>query len=249
MPAHSHPGGPSAAARPARSRPATAVSRWPAGPASGHPEAGILAELGRLRPVCAAAGLGLGIALASDPQAAPAGPAEEAAAAAMPPHRRREFLAGRLAARRALRAVGLDCGEIPRAGRLPLFPPGRAASISHSAGVAVAVARAPDRDTHAPLGCDLELRPLPAGTARLVLREDEEELLSDAWPVTSLFSAKEAAWKALHRSHEVVAGSLRDLRAEPYGDGLRIATRSAPELAVHVRVAPVGPGVFSCVLD
>ncbi|MFD0332642.1 hypothetical protein ACFQZ0_02275 [Streptomyces erythrogriseus] len=78
----------------------------------------------------------------------------------MPPRRRLEFLAGRRAARRALRAVGLDCGEIPRSGRLPVFPPGRTASISHSTGIAVAVAGAPGRDL--PLGCDLELRPLPA---------------------------------------------------------------------------------------
>ncbi|WP_394428828.1 4'-phosphopantetheinyl transferase superfamily protein [Streptomyces sp. SGAir0957] len=215
-------------------------------PAQDRPRPRLLAELDRLRPLCAAAGLGLGVALTADPLSLPAGPAEEAAAAEMPPHRRREFLAGRLAARRALRSVGLDCGEIPRAGRLPLFPPGRAASISHSAGVAVAVARAPGRDT--PLGCDVELRPLPDGAARLVLRADEEALLrGGAWSVTALFSAKEAAWKALLRSGDAGARGLRDLRAEPCGDALRVALRTAPARAVHVRVAPVGPGVFSCV--
>ncbi|MEU0133198.1 4'-phosphopantetheinyl transferase superfamily protein [Streptomyces sp. NPDC006296] len=207
----------------------------------------LIAELDRLRPLCAAAGLGIGVALNTDPLAVAAGPAEEAAAAEMPTHRRREFLAGRLAARRALRAVGLDCGQIPRAGRLPLFPPGRAASISHSAGVAVAVARAPGRDT--PLGCDVELRPLPEGAARLVLRADEEALLrAGAWSVTALFSAKEAAWKALLGSGGTGARGLRDLRAESCGDALRVALRTAPNRTVHVRVIPVGPGVFSCVL-
>ncbi|MFF7853717.1 enterobactin synthetase [Streptomyces sp. NPDC007904] len=205
----------------------------------------------RLRPLLAAAGLGLGIAVVAEPGLTPAGPAEASAAASMPPHRSREFLAGRHAARRALRAVGLECGEIPRSGRLPVFPPGRAASISHSAGIAVAVARAPGRGT--PLGCDLELRPLPRGAARLVLREDEEGLLSaGTWSVTELFSAKEAAWKAL-RGPGVAgadgrpAGSLRDLRAHPYGTGLRIAPRARPARAVHVGVVPVGPGVFSYV--
>ncbi|MEU4013314.1 hypothetical protein AB0H30_33350 [Streptomyces pseudogriseolus] len=77
------------------------------------------AELERLRAPLAAAGLGLGVALASDPAARPAGPAEAAAAAGMIPDRRREFLAGRLAARRALRSVGLTCGDVPRAGRRP----------------------------------------------------------------------------------------------------------------------------------
>ncbi|MYQ65266.1 MULTISPECIES: enterobactin synthetase [unclassified Streptomyces] len=221
-------------------------------PSTAHPDPctrpQLLARLDRLRPLCAAAGLGLGVALTADPLAVPAGPAEETAAAEMPAHRRREFLAGRLAARRALRAVGLDCGEIPRAGRLPLFPPGRAASISHSAGVAVAVARAPGRGT--PLGCDLELRPLPDGAARLVLRADEGELLrGGGWPVTALFSAKEAAWKALSGSGGTGARSLRDLRAESCGDALRVALRTAPHRAVRVCVIPVGPGVFSCVLE
>ncbi|KEG44447.1 hypothetical protein DJ64_00525 [Streptomyces griseorubens] len=157
-----------------------------------------------LGPLLAADGLGLGVAAVSEPGQEPAGPAEAAAAAAMPPRRGLEFLAGRRAARRALRAVGLDCGEIPRRGRLPVFPPGRAASISHSAGIAVAVAAVPGRDL--PVGCDLELRPLPREAARLVLCEDEESLLAGTrlqpgagavWPVTALFSAKEAAWKAL----------------------------------------------------
>ncbi|GGW26972.1 hypothetical protein GCM10010340_00310 [Streptomyces griseoloalbus] len=204
----------------------------------------------RQRPRLAAVGLGLGVAAVSEPFLTPAGPAETSAAASMPPQRRQEFLAGRCAARRALRTVGLDCGEIPRAGRLPVFPPGRAASISHSAGVAVAVARAPGRDT--PLGCDLELRPLPPGAVRLVLREDEEGLLNAGpWSVTALFSAKEAAWKALHGPDGTRAagssGSLRDLRARPSGEGLRIELRTGPARAVRVRVVPVGWGVFSYV--
>ncbi|GAA2500584.1 4'-phosphopantetheinyl transferase superfamily protein [Streptomyces gobitricini] len=205
-----------------------------------------------LRPLLAAAGLGLGVAAVSEPGPEAAGPAEAAAAASMPPKRRLEFLAGRRAARRALRAVGLECGEIPRSGRLPVFPPGRVASISHSAGIAVAVARAPGRGL--PLGCDLELRPLPRGAARLVLRADEEALLAAgaaAWSVTELFSAKEAAWKALvGPDGERRAGpmrSLRDLLARPDGDALRVCPRAEPAHAVRVRVVRVGAGVFSYV--
>ncbi|MFF3350421.1 4'-phosphopantetheinyl transferase superfamily protein [Streptomyces sp. NPDC002779] len=197
--------------------------------------------------------LGLGVAAVCEPGPQPAGPAEAAAAASMPPKRRLEFLAGRRAARRALRAVGLECGEISRSGRLPVFPPGRAASISHSAGIAVAVARAPGRDL--PLGCDLELRPLPRGAARLVLRADEEALLgagAQAWSVTELFSAKEAAWKALvGPDGEHPAGpveSLRDLQVRPDGDGLRVCPRAEPAHAVRVRVVRVGAGVFSYVV-
>ncbi|GAA2549624.1 hypothetical protein GCM10010423_57250 [Streptomyces levis] len=198
-------------------------------------------DMAVLRSLVAAAGLGLGVAAVSEPCAEPAGPGEAAAAASMPSWRRLEFLAGRRAARRALRAVGLDCGDIPRVGRLPVFPPGSAASISHSAGIAVAVARAPGRDQ--PLGCDLELRPLPREAARLVLRADEEGLLA-AWSVTELFSAKEAAWKALPGAQ----GSLRELGAAPCGGGLRIHLRADPAQAVAVRVVRVGTGVFSHVV-
>ncbi len=189
----------------------------------------MVGEVSVLRPLLAAAGLGLGIATVREPGPRPAGPAEAAAAASMPPRRRLEFLAGRRAARRALRAVGLDCGEIPRSGRLPVFPPGRAASISHSAGIAVAVARAAGPDL--PLGCDLELRPLPRAAARLVLRDDEEELLDDrdepfragsrptgaGWTVTELFSAKEAALKALTVPGLARLGGVLDA---PHGDRL-----------------------------
>ncbi|WP_245727107.1 enterobactin synthetase [Streptomyces longwoodensis] len=196
-----------------------------------------LAALERLRPRLAAAGIGLGLAHVGEPGLAPAGPAEASAAATMPPRRRREFLAGREAARRALRAVGVDCGEIPREGRLPVFAPGRAASLSHSAGIAVAVARAPGG--HAPLGCDLELRPLPCDAARLVLGPDEEPLLGTAagagtWSLTGLFSAKETAWKALHlaqgRAGTASMRTLRDLRAEPCGDALHIGPRIDPRV-------------------
>ncbi|MEW2513912.1 enterobactin synthetase [Streptomyces sp. NPDC046870] len=217
-----------------------------------------VAALARLRPLPAAAGLGLGLAHVGEPRLGPGGPAEASAAASMAPHRRREFLAGRQAARRALRAVGTDCGEIPRAGRLPVFAPGRAASISHSAGIAVAVARRPGQN--APLGCDLELQPLPAGAARLVLREDEEGLLVDTaagpqdapWPLTALFSAKEAAWKALNlavgQATATSMRTLRDLWARPSGEELRIALRADPAYAVRVRALPVGAGVFSYVV-
>ncbi len=258
---------------PGRTWPAAAVLPWPAGSGGVRPPApedavtatdhvvdgGLDAgRLLRLRPVLAGAGLGLGVASVVELRREPAGPSEAAAAASMPSRRRLEFLAGRRAARRALRAVGLNCGEIPRSGRLPVFPPGRAASISHSAGTAVAVARAPGRDT--PLGCDLELRPLPRHAARLVLREDEEALLATgsagagtAWSVTELFSAKEAAWKALYVPADEPAalapGTLRDLRASPAGDGLlRIGLRADPSRAVEVLVTAVVSGVFSCVL-
>ncbi|MEU8290707.1 4'-phosphopantetheinyl transferase superfamily protein [Streptomyces pseudogriseolus] len=222
------------------------------------------AELERLRAPLAAAGLGLGVALASDPAARPAGPAEAAAAAGMIPDRRREFLAGRLAARRALRSVGLTCGDVPRAGRRPVFPPGYAASITHDAGLAVAVARPPGHT--GPAGCDLELGRFPLEAARLVLREDEEAWLHDAGPalaparLRAVFSAKEAAWKALYGAADGAgsgsgdaaeggARTLRDLYAvpEPDGGGFRVRRRGDDGVDLRVCVCPVAAGVFSWV--
>ncbi|MEU1039104.1 4'-phosphopantetheinyl transferase superfamily protein [Streptomyces sp. NPDC005551] len=218
------------------------------------------AELTRLRAPLAAAGLGLGVALESEAAARPAGPAEAAIAARMIPSRRREFMAGRLAARRALRSVGLDCGDIPRAGRLPVFPPGLAASITHSEGVAVSVALGPGR-SGAP-GCDLELRELPSAASRFVLREDEEDWLHAVNPallparLLTLFSAKEAAWKALRglpphgaadTGADLLPGTLRDLRAVPTRAGFRIEARGGSGTGVDVRVRKVATGVFSWV--
>lgn len=215
-------------------------------------------EVEGLRESLAASGLGLGTASQADPAARPAGPAEAAAAARMLPGRSREFLAGRLAARRALGSVGLDCGDIPRSGRLPVFPPGRAASITHSAGLAVAVARAPGR-TGAP-GCDLEFCELPLGAARFVLREDEETWLRDGGPalvparLLALFSAKEAAWKAFGgvppgrsggSGPARDTGTLRDLRAVPVPGGFRVQVRGDGAACVLVRVHPLDRGVFS----
>ncbi|MEU3510391.1 hypothetical protein ABZ733_21290 [Streptomyces longwoodensis] len=101
------------------------------------------------------------------------------------------------------------------------------------------MARAPG--DHGPLGCDLELRPLPYDAARLVLGPDEEPLLGAAagagggtWSLTGLFSAKETAWKALHlapgRAGTASMRTLRDLRAEPCDGVLRIGPRIDPRV-------------------
>ncbi|MFB7615770.1 4'-phosphopantetheinyl transferase superfamily protein, partial [Kitasatospora sp. NPDC056181] len=177
---------------------------------------------------------------AAPAHAPPAGPAPPPPAAGMPPTRRREFLAGRWAARRALRAAGGPGGEIGRAGRRPLAPAGWALSISHSAGLAVAVAAPLSR--YAAVGCDLELRRLPAAAARLVLTGPERAWAGDAGTpgaehrLLALFSAKEAAFKL-----------LCGLRPETFG-ALTVARLSAdpPPAGARPRVfrlRPILPGV------
>lgn len=204
-----------------------------------------------LRPALHAEGLSLGLARAGEPQTCPAGPGERELAAAMPPPRRRDFLAGRLAARRALAGPGHPVPEILRDGRRPRFPAGRVGSISHSGGLAVALAASLTR-FHA-VGCDLELRELPLESAHIVLGPDERTWTDGTSAPTAarrllaVFSAKEAAYKAF--AALLPAGqapaTLLAIEARPVPGGFRARPRALPGHVLDVRVRRAGPGVFS----
>lgn len=123
-------------------------------------------------------------------------PDERRALAGAVPSRLAEFAAGRQAARTALAALGHAPAALPMgADRAPIWPEGVAGSISHAAGIAVAVVR-----HGAPLGIDVE---------------DDSPLPEDLWPtltspqeraafppgdtgqhVRRVFAAKEALFKA-----------------------------------------------------
>ncbi|MGP9022569.1 4'-phosphopantetheinyl transferase family protein [Streptomyces sp. BR1] len=200
-----------------------------------------------LQPVLRDQGLSLGLAYAQDASACPAGPGERELAATMGPVRRRDFLAGRLAARRALAEPGRPEAEILRDGRRPRFPAGRVGSISHSGGLAVALA-APAGRFHA-VGCDLELRELPLNTAHIVLGPDERTW-TDSTPdplaarrLLAAFSAKEAAFKAFGGLlPESPPATLLAIGIRPVPGGFRAWTAGQ---VVDVQVRPAGPGVFS----
>jgi 4'-phosphopantetheinyl transferase EntD len=69
--------------------------------------------------------------------------------------RRREFLSGRAAARRALARLGVHGHDLlVGEARAPRWPPGIAGSISHGGGVCVAAAAL--RERHAGIGVDCE---------------------------------------------------------------------------------------------
>jgi 4'-phosphopantetheinyl transferase EntD len=116
--------------------------------------------------------------------------------------RRVEFAAGRACAHRALAAIGVEASAIGcGARRQPLWPEGVTGSISHSAGLAVAVVTV-CRPAVASLGVDLE------GAASLdeelwphVLSSSEQDHVrasGDPGLAVGLFSAKEAAFKAFY---------------------------------------------------
>ncbi|MCG6498074.1 4'-phosphopantetheinyl transferase superfamily protein [Kitasatospora sp. A2-31] len=144
-----------------------------------------------------------------------------------------------------------------------MAPAGWTLSISHSAGLAVAVAAPLGR--HAAVGCDLELRRLPAAAARLVLTGPERVWVGDAGTpeaehrLLALFSAKEAAFKLLCGLQPGTFGALTVARltADPLPAGARPqafrlrpslpaapAAPGTPPPAALVRVGAAGDGVF-----
>jgi len=157
---------------------------------------------GLLRPLLPAA-----VAVAEGPieqlQALP-DPEEEVILATARPHRRREFLAGRTAARQALAAMGAPPGPIlARPDRAPIWPSGWVGSITHTrTHAAAAVAR--ERD-FAALGVDIEaVDRFDPPLARHILTLDEQAAMLALPPegrqgrLAAVFCAKEAFYKAQH---------------------------------------------------
>ncbi len=145
--------------------------------------------------------------------------------------RQLEFIAGRVAARAALRAAGLaEPPNLPMGeDRAPLWPPGYTGSITHSAGSAWAVA-APATLMRA-VGIDLERivdAPLMRELGAKVMASDETLLAVPHWPATRLFSlvfsAKECAYKCLaaHGGHGLEFLDLRLVALDAGSASLRL---------------------------
>jgi len=121
-----------------------------------------------------------------------------------PGRRRCEFVAGRCALRKALRQLGWDGNEplLPGPQGRPYIPPGFTGSLTHKAGVALAIAsRSPSGAT---LGIDCEVigDRERSGIARKVLLPaelDRWQSEGSTWSaLLEAFSTKEAIYKALH---------------------------------------------------
>lgn len=129
-------------------------------------------------------------------------PEEAERAAGLRGARRMGFVAGRIAAARALAAVGAPRAAIGSDARgAPVVPPGFVGSISHKNELGVALAARADG---ARIGVDVEaLKELRDGVARLVLTEAERARLEGldegerARIVLASFSIKESIYKAI----------------------------------------------------
>jgi len=189
-------------------------------------------------------GIGFGVATMLDYQRTPLRSEEVRASAGMLAARKQEFWLGRSAAHRALANLGVQDGAILRSGRRPVFPGGLSGSLSHSAGVAVAIVA---KNTRARgLGIDLELKPLPTRAARLVLRPDEMWCVEAGHcSCAQAFSAKEAGFKALEPLLECGTALLRQLSIEPASDGFRVRHASWPQLHAAVSVCDIAGGILA----
>ncbi|MBE9636033.1 4'-phosphopantetheinyl transferase family protein [Salipiger mangrovisoli] len=157
-------------------------------------------------------------------------PEERDAIAGAVPKRRAEFAGGRLAARAALRQLGLSDRAIPKAeDRAPVWPEGVVASITHTAGLCLAMA-AHGRHWRG-LGIDLEVdRPMASELIPAITTMPELTRLSPlpfSRAALRIFSAKEAAYKAQYPLTGTLFGFEAMESFLPQG-GLRMVAEIGP---------------------
>lgn len=210
--------------------------------------------------------LGVGVALAiSDAQGDPPSPYPEESACLSPravAGRRKEFAAGRAAAREALAQLGLAPQAILVGDdRAPIWPAGLVGSISHSGDCAMAaVARRGDAQA---IGIDVEEgTPLEDGLVGIICSESERAWLqAQAEPALMaklVFSAKEAAYKCqypmsrrlfgfegMELEIDLTGGAFRAIFTAdqpPFARGAEIPGRFAIGAGLIVTAAELRPG-------
>ena len=124
-------------------------------------------------------------------------PEEAAYASSVVRSRALEFAAGRMVARRALGRIGVPDCEIPRRGRLPVWPPSAVGSIAHTRSLAAAIV-GPAAD-HDGIGIDVENRTAvsPEVAERVLTPAERAWLPAPEWR-SMVFSSKEAVYKAVY---------------------------------------------------
>ena len=158
-------------------------------------------------------GLALGVAHAAELGDFRPHPEEAELARAMSAARRRDFLLGRLAARRALQTLGAEAVPVLVEDSRARFERPVFGSISHAGGVGVALTG------RIRVGVDLELRRLSPRAARGVCSDAELAWAGgSAERATQLFCAKEAAYKVLPSGAQARL-TWRDISVQPRGYG------------------------------
>lgn len=165
-------------------------------------------------------------------------PAERVLAEGLRGARLVEFAGGRVAARRARRALSAPDGPTLRAAGGAPWADGVAISIAHTRHIAVALAGS---DPARPVGVDVETRAADPGDALLAERivtpaEEAADHASTPLPVVARLALKEAAWKALYPVRGPVG--LRDIQVVRDGPGVSVRSPghdSGRRLAAELR--------------
>jgi enterobactin synthetase component D len=119
--------------------------------------------------------------------------------------RQAEYLAGRICATQALTALNIDNPIVHTADdRVPIWPAGTFGSITHTKGIAAAIAGLQDRAIS--VGIDVEKLMKDSQETKLqthILRDDEKTQFHElskqvTHPLSVIFSAKESIYKALY---------------------------------------------------
>jgi len=199
-------------------------------------------HLQALKPILGS--VGFGAATIADYEQLPLHPQEAQFTQDMLPGRLRDFWMGRSAARRALAHLGVADGPVVVKQRRPIFPAGLTGSLSHSAGVAVAIVAPLTRFRS--LGIDLELDPLPAKAASLVMGTAELRWIAEGkLSCAEAFSAKEAAFKALAPLLEGDAPPLRKLLIAPVPGGFEVRLPQRPQVQAFVSIHRLPAGLLA----
>ena len=142
----------------------------------------------------------------------PLWPVEQRAISSAIPSRQREFAAGRMAARRALLALGRAPAAIPIGNdRAPVWPRAIVGSIAHDDTACIAVAA--ERDRYRALGVDVEpAQPIEAELFQEICRPEELAWLRQlpfetrGMVARRFFAAKEAVYKCQYAVSQKVFG-------------------------------------------
>ncbi|MBN2629186.1 MAG: 4'-phosphopantetheinyl transferase superfamily protein [Rhodobacteraceae bacterium] len=211
------------------------------------PEHPLLAALRGLAP----AGAGIGWA---DPRVDHALMPGESLAGPVPA-RRREFSAGRVAARMAMAAIGLPAQALPMGGdRAPIWPAGVTGSITHSPTACLAVVL--PAGSWRGIGIDLEPdTPLTPDLWGTILRPEELAVLHQAPEAQRarraklVFSAKEAAYKAQYPVSRTLFGfEAMAVTLGPDGFSATFCTDIAPFIRgdrINGRIATVADHILT----
>ena len=203
--------------------------------------------------------LGPSVAVAlTDPRAPEQGLFQEetAAIAQAVPKRRREFAAGRRAARAAMAKLGRPAQAVPMGpDRAPVWPQGIMGSIAHCDTVCMAALIDVTGEAQS-VGLDVEPAvPLSPDLEHMICTETERGWLNTmpqedrGLHAKQIFCAKEATYKALYPVTGPVTGKLigfHDVELQIDGDGFMARTMGMPPL--HGRLKQVENHILGSVL-